>query len=199
MVVFKDTSTTIFTTEGDRSPQDSLPIQLPGISSWDFAYPGGRCSLPVTTGMNCHFSKNFIYKTIPQENHALQSSTSHLSPSHHWQKEARKSRKHSPNNSNQPELKTYLLSSLTFPSLMDPQTHDTISNLLQTPNMKLIYLVPQANIVCPKACELMRLTRAVGSSIQVLPVEPSIGMRYCGRGEWMKDDAGRKCVGDGMR
>jgi len=136
-----------------------------GVSCWDFAYPTGKCSLPSTK--NCSFLKQA--KSKHQE---------HFNPQTVLKGEQRqKTQKGSKHD--HPELKTYLLSSPTPASVTYPHTYTTISTLLLTPNTKLIYLVPQSNIVCPKACELMRLPRAVGSSFQILPVPPEIEMR-CG-------------------
>ncbi|OAL40159.1 hypothetical protein AYO20_00579 [Fonsecaea nubica] len=75
------------------------------------------------------------------------------------------------------ELRTYLLSCPTIPSITYPHTHTTISTLLLTPRTQLVLLVPQSNILCPKVCELMRLPRAGGSGICILPVPPEIEMR----------------------
>ncbi|KIW78122.1 hypothetical protein Z517_07955 [Fonsecaea pedrosoi CBS 271.37] len=75
------------------------------------------------------------------------------------------------------ELRTYLLSCPTIPSITYPHTYTTISTLLLTPRTQLVLLVPQSNILCPKVCELMRLPRAGGSGICILPVPPEIEMR----------------------
>ncbi|OAG39578.1 hypothetical protein AYO21_06222 [Fonsecaea monophora] len=75
------------------------------------------------------------------------------------------------------ELRTYLLSCLTIPSITYPHTYTTISTLLLTPRTQLVLLVPQSNILCPKVCELMRLPRAGGSGICILPVPSEIEMR----------------------
>jgi hypothetical protein len=83
-----------------------------------------------------------------------------------------KSKKHNKNAGPTPKGKTYLLSSPTPSSILHPQTSCTISTLLSQPNTKLVYLVPQSNIVCPKVCEMMRLSRAADSSFQILPVRP---------------------------
>jgi hypothetical protein len=95
------------------------------------------------------------------------------------------------NNSSQSskfDTKTYLLSAPTPESILNPYTDDTIRTLLAQSQTKLILLVPQCSIVCPKVCEFMRLNHATGSSIQVIPVEPEVTMTYTPRYHMDNDD-----------
>lgn len=71
---------------------------------------------------------------------------------------------------------------------MNLHTQYTISSLLATPNTKIVYLVPQFNIVCPKVCAMMRLPRAKGVSFQVLPVPPEIIMACASASSEENDD-----------
>ncbi|OCT44113.1 hypothetical protein CLCR_00709 [Cladophialophora carrionii] len=147
-----------------------------GVSCWDFAYPTGKCD--PAPARSCCFS------TAPKSKQQGRFASHSIAPAcdishggHHRQK----SKKQSKHAGEILESRAYLLSSPTPVSITYPQTKTTISTLLSQPNTKLIYLVPQANIVCPKVCELMRLPRAVGSSFQILPVPPEIEMKAGGK------------------
>lgn len=173
----KHGSTTILTTEIEPSPQVESRLETPGISSWDFAYPTGKCNLPASLRKNCFISKCFMHSVSEQHHTTIQPTTLFGAQSALQQEKSSKTKKHfhstKPSTSDS-DIKTYLLSSPTFQSLVDPQVHDTVSTLLSQPNTKLVYLVPQSNICCPKVCEVMRLPPATGSSIRILPVEPKV-------------------------
>jgi len=162
------------------------PMEILGISCWDFAYEGGKCTLPPTK--NCCLSKS------PNPKHHEKFIAQTVAPAYdvlRGEQPQGKSKKHSKHAGEKAESRTYLLSSPTPMSITYPQTKTTISSLLASPNMKLVYLVPQSNIVCPKVCELMRLPRAANSSFQVLPVPPEIEMVYGGKDSCsMADDIG---------
>ena len=160
--------------EGDR-----------GVSCWDFAYPSGKCSsLPLNSSCDC--SKDKRSKCSPSVYCHATASTYEKSREQSQQKNKKQS-KHVPDKAG---TKTYLLSSPTSISITYPQTKTTISALLSQPNTRVIYLVPQSNIVCPIVCALMRLPRAYGSSFQVLPVPTEIDMKCGGEGRcWFADIA----------
>jgi hypothetical protein len=168
-MVFKHSALTVQITE----PQSQM--ETLGVSCWDFAYPTGKCDL--APAKSCCFSRSpkskpcerFIARTVAPAYDIL-----------HGDQPRQKSKKQSKHAAETSESRTYLLSSPTPISITYPQTKTTISTLLSQPSTKLIYLVPQSNIVCPKVCELMRLPRAVGSSIQILPVRPEIDMKAGG-------------------
>ncbi|KIW72859.1 hypothetical protein PV04_01023 [Phialophora macrospora] len=165
-MVFKQSTITVQITEPESQ------METPGVSCWDFAYPTGKCDL--APGKSCFFSRS------PKSNHHERSMAHTVAPSCdtlHGEQSRQKNKKQSKKTSGS---RTFLLSSPTPISITFPQTKTTISTLLSQPNTKLIYLVPQSYIVCPKVCELMRLPRAAGSSFQVLPVPPEIEMKAGG-------------------
>ncbi|KAJ9608999.1 hypothetical protein H2200_006770 [Cladophialophora chaetospira] len=172
--------TTLVNSEPERQ------VESPGVSCWDFAYSEGKCSL-LSDIKTCQLSKEsmpkpherFLTQTIAPANDAL----------HGGQQTKQKSKKHSKKAAEEVPSRTYLLSSPTLDSIIFPHTKTTISTLLSQPNTKLIYLVPQSNIVCPVVCALMRLPRASGSSFQVLPVMPEIDMKCGGDGRCPIADA----------
>ncbi|EXJ64648.1 hypothetical protein A1O7_00986 [Cladophialophora yegresii CBS 114405] len=168
-MVSKHSSITVQITEPESQ------METPGVSCWDFAYPTGKCD-PAPT-KSCYFSKSHKSK---QGERFLTPTVGPANDISHGERPRQKSKKRSKHAGETLEPRTYLLSSPTPVSITYPQTKTTISTLLSQPNTKLIYLVPQANIVCPKVCELMRLPRATGSKFQVLPVPPEIKMKAGG-------------------
>ncbi len=150
----------------------------PGVSCWDFAYPMGRCS---RASINNNYGCSESSKSKHLERLYVQRVDSAYD-NFHTEQPQHKSKKSSKHAAEQTETRTYLLSSPTAISITYPQTKSTISTLLSQPNTKVIYLVPQSNIVCPVVCALMRLPRASGSSFQILPVPTEIDMRCGGEG-----------------
>lgn len=192
MLAYKHEAATVQTTELLESPIESpeiMELETPGIACWDFAYPTGKCSLPSSMTMNCCFSRQHTAKAKPSAvapAHEALKDSQQSRPQPRPHQKTQKTRKHSSlslsssssksDSSDSGDSKTYLLSSPTQDSILNLHTQDTISSLLTTPNTKIVYLVPQFNIVCPKVCAMMRLPRAKGTSFQVLPVPPEIIM-----------------------
>ncbi|OQV03915.1 hypothetical protein CLAIMM_08888 [Cladophialophora immunda] len=143
------------------------------------------CGLQADPSDDRQYSTTSITKSRSQQHHHHHH--------HHSSKSHKSASKHQTRSStSNPELRTYLLSCPTVASIIYPQTYTTISSLLLTPQTMLVFLVPQSNILCPKVCELMRLPRAAGSGIRILPVPPEIEMRvvcddYDGDGDCDRD------------
>lgn len=88
-----------------------------------------------------------------------------------------------------PPTKTYLLSIPNADRVYCSQMKSTVSTLLLTNHTQLVLLVPQSHVVCPRMGDLLRLPKAVGSGIRILPVSPDICMEYgCGGGGGSEND-----------
>jgi len=133
-----------------------------GVACWDFAYTTGKCSL--TCDRNCISSNRRnprSWKTHSRDD----TKTAEANPS-----VFRRSKQ------DPIETRTYLLSCPSAGSLTYPQTHTRISTMLHQPHTQLVLLVPQDYITSSQVCDISRLPRAGGSSIQVLPMPEVLGL-----------------------
>lgn len=157
---------------------------LSGVTTWDFAYRNGRCTLTCRQNSFGDLSPEAEtpcpLRQQSKPSGIITTSTTTEVDSGPARPKARslirgKSNRESQSKQQDPlsQQRSYLLSFPNPSCTYYRYVVATVSTMLMTPYTHLVLLVPQTDIVCPKICALSRLPKAAGSGIRILPVPPS--------------------------